>query len=517
MSLATRCPACGTVFRVVQDQLRVSEGWVRCGQCQEVFNALESLFELSAEAPLPPPSPPGAGRGAGAAQASGADPVGGAGGPTAAAGVAPSVPAQTPLTDLDLSDPGDGGAVAEAASPPTEAASAISPGSLPGPSSTSSQPEPGLMPIPPVGAAPAPFDPLISVSSLLARPDLVEQAPPPAPAVEPEAATALAPAAAEEAPVPWPTAPMQGDLLPPFDPSAEPADPTPAADVGAGSEAGDPVVPALSDKELAGHELPGSALGDDERADAALRGHDESLAFAPSTSAAPDGADGTGTFPAEPQREWQRKRPRRPRVPGSGADAGDATGAGGHAAHLEPAFLRRAARDARWQLPAVRASLCVAAALLGLLLLAQAALLFRDGLAARWPALQPSLAQACDTLGCSLAAPRALDRISLDGSKLTSVQVEAGSSAQPADRPLGKVLRFAAELHNAAPHRVQAPALELSFTDPLGQVVARRVLLPDELGLGAGTIAAGGTWQVDTRLAVGELQVAGFSAEIFYP
>ena len=43
MSLATRCTACGTVFRVVQDQLKVSEGWVRCGRCDEVFNALEGL------------------------------------------------------------------------------------------------------------------------------------------------------------------------------------------------------------------------------------------------------------------------------------------------------------------------------------------------------------------------------------------------------------------------------------------------------------------------------------------
>ena len=46
MSLATRCSACGTVFRVVQDQLKVSEGWVRCGRCSEVFNALEGLFDL---------------------------------------------------------------------------------------------------------------------------------------------------------------------------------------------------------------------------------------------------------------------------------------------------------------------------------------------------------------------------------------------------------------------------------------------------------------------------------------
>ncbi|NDY93283.1 zinc-ribbon domain-containing protein, partial [Ideonella livida] len=46
MSLVTRCPSCDTVFRVVNDQLKVSGGWVRCGQCSEVFNALEGLFEL---------------------------------------------------------------------------------------------------------------------------------------------------------------------------------------------------------------------------------------------------------------------------------------------------------------------------------------------------------------------------------------------------------------------------------------------------------------------------------------
>lgn len=59
MSLATRCTACGTVFRVVQDQLKVSEGWVRCGRCKEVFNALEGLFDLDRESPPkwePPPA-----------------------------------------------------------------------------------------------------------------------------------------------------------------------------------------------------------------------------------------------------------------------------------------------------------------------------------------------------------------------------------------------------------------------------------------------------------------------------
>lgn len=57
MSMATRCMACGTIFRVVQDQLKVSDGWVRCGRCDEVFNALEGLFDLERESP--PPWAPG--------------------------------------------------------------------------------------------------------------------------------------------------------------------------------------------------------------------------------------------------------------------------------------------------------------------------------------------------------------------------------------------------------------------------------------------------------------------------
>lgn len=63
MSLATRCSACGTVFRVVSDQLRVSEGWVRCGRCSQVFNALESLVDL--ETGLPRRDGSGAHTGAG--------------------------------------------------------------------------------------------------------------------------------------------------------------------------------------------------------------------------------------------------------------------------------------------------------------------------------------------------------------------------------------------------------------------------------------------------------------------
>lgn len=51
MSLSTRCPACSTTFKVVPDQLKISEGWVRCGQCGEVFDATAHLRPLGEEIP----------------------------------------------------------------------------------------------------------------------------------------------------------------------------------------------------------------------------------------------------------------------------------------------------------------------------------------------------------------------------------------------------------------------------------------------------------------------------------
>jgi predicted Zn finger-like uncharacterized protein len=51
MSLITRCPGCETSFKVVPDQLRLSEGWVRCGQCDLVFDAALHLQVPENEAP----------------------------------------------------------------------------------------------------------------------------------------------------------------------------------------------------------------------------------------------------------------------------------------------------------------------------------------------------------------------------------------------------------------------------------------------------------------------------------
>lgn len=46
MGLVTRCPGCGTGFRVGADQLKALHGTVRCGRCDTVFNAFDSLGTL---------------------------------------------------------------------------------------------------------------------------------------------------------------------------------------------------------------------------------------------------------------------------------------------------------------------------------------------------------------------------------------------------------------------------------------------------------------------------------------
>lgn len=71
MAFVTRCPDCLSTFRVVEDQLRVADGWVRCGRCGTMFSALKGRVDaeapgavapavpsLTTAPPPPPPAPP---------------------------------------------------------------------------------------------------------------------------------------------------------------------------------------------------------------------------------------------------------------------------------------------------------------------------------------------------------------------------------------------------------------------------------------------------------------------------
>lgn len=47
------------MFKVVPDQLRISEGWVRCGKCEEIFDASAHMQETLPhdEGAAPEPAP----------------------------------------------------------------------------------------------------------------------------------------------------------------------------------------------------------------------------------------------------------------------------------------------------------------------------------------------------------------------------------------------------------------------------------------------------------------------------
>lgn len=174
-------------------------------------------------------------------------------------------------------------------------------------------------------------------------------------------------------------------------------------------------------------------------------------------------------------------------------------------APLAPSFVREADRDARWQLPVVRRLTIAAALALPLLLGGQVALHHRDLLAARWPGSAEALRALCAPFDCSVQAPRSLDAVTVESSGLTRVD----------GAPLYK-LQVA--VRNRAAWAVAMPALDLTLTDPRGEIVTRRVLRAAELvGTAPDALAPGAEWSALATLDVGERRVTGYTIDLFYP
>jgi len=57
VSLVTRCPVCGTAFRVQREQLAKRGGRVRCGKCATVFDGVAALVEEGGEKLVLEPQP----------------------------------------------------------------------------------------------------------------------------------------------------------------------------------------------------------------------------------------------------------------------------------------------------------------------------------------------------------------------------------------------------------------------------------------------------------------------------
>lgn len=174
------------------------------------------------------------------------------------------------------------------------------------------------------------------------------------------------------------------------------------------------------------------------------------------------------------------------------------------AAATAPGFVRQADRAARWRRAPVRAALAVLALGLVALLGGQVHRSHHDWIAARWPATTPWLQRICALSGCTVEPPRRIESLAVESSGLVR-GVSAGT------------FRLSVALRNRDRLALRVPAVDLTLTDAQGRVVARRVLLPAELGAGVTSVAGGADLTLTATLRTRDLPVVGYTIEIFYP
>ena len=534
MSLATRCTHCGTIFKIVQDQLKVSEGWVRCGRCNEVFNALPALFDLDkdpppprpAHAPPPPSQPP-----------------------------SPPLPSASPdplieqglmdEADVDLgydSQPPDGWA-------PTQPA--------PMPQQTVDEAALSLDPEPIEATTDFELDTSIAVddntpledviASMTPRPPTRASVPPMPPAApQPEPSLQFT-----EAPQPWldeppedvpstdeedaldsrylmPTArerkaPRRRDDGPEFADAQFPNDAFIDAEEDWASDFG----PSALDAEAAAPQdtPPAPAPANNAAPTSGLRPTGSALLSQASNDAPAISEDTPST---QPSRFGEDYAPELALEPPS-QRKGNGKGKGKNKGEQTPEFLKRAQRKAFWRHPATRAllSLMGLGLLLGLGL--QMAHQFRDLIAAYHPESRPLLAQWCEIAGCKIAPPLRLEDLQVDNIELVRTSSEGPDS-----------YRLAVVVHNKGAIDLAWPHIDLTLTDENGAVIARRVFSPDdarwldtadakaEASAGAhasatpasnppAAVPSQRSTTLQWRLLAPDIKPAGYTAELFYP
>ena len=169
-----------------------------------------------------------------------------------------------------------------------------------------------------------------------------------------------------------------------------------------------------------------------------------------------------------------------------------------------PDFIRHAQRRAHWQSPAARAVLSIVALLLLLAFGLQTGHHFRDVVAARWPATKPALQVWCDMLACAIQAPRRIEDIAVESTALTK-----GTGAD--------TFKLSVALRNRGNLALAMPAIDLTLTDALGQLVARKVLAPSDFRAGSTSIPPAAEVPLQMLLTAGSAKVTGYTVEVFYP
>ena len=476
MAMTTRCPHCGTAFRVVADQLRVRGGLVRCGVCTQIFDGYANIIDTGGPVPELTEA---AGTAAAAGNNAPARPV-----PSVASHPAPGPfqPAGTPVHEAS--------------------AMASTPVPAPGPTTTWTSP-------PTSDSTSASTQALTSTPTPTPSP---AQASPRAPittmdtAVVPAPVTAVVPATAS---------------------ASVPLDVRPAAVYATGPAPGAPaVLRGRGDQrrqEPAFHGWDGDGAGNDSASDDVEYDHHVDD---------PDGAHGgymdaasSGASPAA-----IRERAPAQTEPGAGRyrfyvdpddDPGDYVAIPGEVRTRydeavdtgmpPPAFMddgalrRRAAWHGLWGWGCV---------LLVIGLALQAVYVYRTAIATEVPALRPVLQTACAAIGCDVGYARRIERISITGSSLQPPATEAGA---PADGHTRMVLNVT--LRNRYDKPQPWPALVLELTDLSDTVVVRKIITPDAyLPPGTeGPFPAGGERTLAVPVQTTGVQVNGYQLDKFFP
>ena len=499
MTAITQCPQCGTRFRVVPDQLKISQGWVRCGKCAEVFNAqaaLDAAAARTAGQPAPPTSSAVAPHQVSIVlrqQAIGPE--------NAATDVSPSPRSsdgEVPEGQV-ADDPKEQEAVSSHAPDVREPFDADD-------SSAPTDDERHVQASQVTDVAPAPTDAVPQPDPVVVS-DAAEVSPSPAPIAvdfliddvpQPPAWLLRTSVANLDSPEPPPVAELDADEAARTEVAQDAADATAGVSVLQQAVAGwvraDVAQPVDSEESTASAilygqlDVPDAPIAPDPLvanfaavSPVAVEVTEPSEAAVAPSSLRSEGA--TSSLNAE--------------VPDADLP---------YAAQPDVGFVRQARRQAFWSSGPVRAALGALVVFASALLALQVAVHERNRLAALSPALKPLLVQLCEPIGCEVGLYQHIESVEIISTEL--IKAKDGS------------YRFEMALRNQSVLPVALPAVELSLTDRHGDAVLRRVVLPDDWTDAADTLAP----QTETALALKlalinpeELRMEGFRAVVFYP
>ncbi|MFC7518151.1 DUF3426 domain-containing protein [Herbaspirillum sp. GCM10030257] len=201
-------------------------------------------------------------------------------------------------------------------------------------------------------------------------------------------------------------------------------------------------------------------------------------------------------------RPWRRKPDASLEKDGDALDQADA------ADYEEPGFVRQARRRETIG-RALTIFMGTASALLLGVLIAQAAYIFRNQIAARLPQAQPVLAAACERSGCQVGLPAQIDSVSIDSSELQTLA------------PDSNTFSLTVLLRNHSMVAQAWPSIELTLNDTSEKPLARRVFMPREYLASSKELergfAANSEQPLKLYFELSQLKAAGYRVYLFYP